>query len=107
MPSWEQHLYFILDGGQHPIYKSHKYTAWYIIPDMGAIYLTNMDEIGISLLPMYHGLGIADKAIKELIRLHPRKRYLANISPRNTRSIKFFDKHGFKHVQNTYELRAE
>jgi len=35
---------------------------------------------------------------------HPRSRYLANVSPKNTKSQKFFENQGFNLVQFTYEL---
>ncbi len=50
------------------------------------------------------GKGIGDKALLLLMKLNPRNRYLANINPRNTKSIKFFKKNGFKILQYTYEL---
>ena len=33
-----------------------------------------------------------------------KKRYLANVSPKNKKSIAFFKKHKFRLIQYTYEL---
>jgi len=108
MPTWEEHLEFIRSGGDHPVFKNHWYEAWYIIQnEVGMIFLTCLNEIGIFLMPEYQGRGIAWKAIESLMALHPKPCYLANIAPTNHKSIKFFQKHGFKNIQNTYKLEAE
>ena len=36
--------------------------------------------------------------------MNPRKRYLANVNPKNKTSQKFFKKNGFKLIQYTLEL---
>ena len=82
MPSIKQHEKFI---------QSKPYSKWYIIQnsnnDVGSIYLSKSNEIGIFL-----------------IEKNPKIRYLANVNPKNKKSIKFFKKNGFKLIQHTYEL---
>jgi len=106
MPSWEEHKDFMA---------SQPYDAWYLIKVenalppvvgdyVGAIYLTAVSEIGVGIFRSQRGHGYAREAIIELMRLHPRKRYLANINPKNETSIRFFSRLGFHHIQNTYEL---
>ncbi len=100
MPTWMNHCDFVLN---------HPYDAWYVIErdedKVGTIYLTDQNEIGIQILPRFYGNGFGTVAITELIKLQPRPRYLANISPANEGSTRFFAGLGFKHIQNTYEYR--
>ena len=100
MPTFRQHVNFI---------KSKPYSRWYIVKDndqdVGSVYLTHMNEIGIFLKKELHGKNIGEKALKLLMESNPRERYLANVSPKNKKSIKFFKKNGFQLVQYTYELR--
>ena len=111
MPKWKQHLAFI---------KRRQNGDWYLIqigtvqrglnaPRMpiyaGWIYINRASEIGIILLPVCRDAGVGTWAIKEIMRLHPRPRYLANINPKNKRSIKFFERLGFKLCQITLEKR--
>ena len=106
MPGWNEHCEFI---------DSKPYEAWYLIyediqvPDfgvehmpIGATYLTKNREIGIGILKADRRMGHAEWAIKELMRRHPGK-FLANIAPRNEKSILLFEKLGFRLIQNTYE----
>ena len=99
MPTYDEHREFV---------RSKPYDAWYLIKTngeyIGAIYLTNASEIGISLFREHQGKGFGARAVRMLMRKYPsRKRYLANINPRNELSIRFFQKLGFTHIQNTYE----
>jgi len=99
MPTYENHVKFVM---------SKPYSKWYIIncknQKLGSIYLSKQDEIGIFMKKEKQGKGIGDKALLLLMKLNPRNRYLANINPRNTKSIKFFKKNGFNILQYTYEL---
>jgi len=99
MPTWRAHLAFI---------RSKPYSAWYLVKAgrefVGAIYLSKTNEIGIFVLREHQGKGLGKKAIQALMKRHPRKRFLANINPRNTNSIGMFEGMGFRHIQNTYEL---
>ena len=98
MPSFAQHKKFIA---------SKPYKAWYFIMNVGevigSLYLSKNDEIGLFLFKRFQGKGLARPVLKELIKKHPKvKRFLANINPKNHRSILFFEKEGFRHIQNTY-----
>lgn len=99
LPTYPQHVHFFL---------SKPYKAWYIIKwknkKAGSIYLSKQDEIGIFLRKKFRNLGLGNKALKILIKKHPRPRYLANISPKNLKSINFFKKNGFNLIQYTYEM---
>ena len=99
MPTYSQHKKFV---------SSKPYPHWHIIlvgkKKVGTAYLSKMNEAGIFLERGSIGAGIGTKALKLLMIRHPRSRYLANISPKNKNSIKFFVKYGFKLIQHTYEL---
>jgi len=99
MPSIKQHEKFIL---------SKPYSKWYIIQnfeeDLGSIYLTKDNEIGIFLIKKMHSKGIGFNALQLLMEKNPRSRYLANVNPQNKKSIQFFKNNGFKLIQHTYEL---
>ena len=99
MPSFKQHESFI---------QSKPYSKWYIIQssndDIGSIYLSKNNEIGIFLIKKNQSEGIGFNALKLLMEKNPKIRYLANINPKNKKSIKFFKKNGFKLIQHTYEL---
>ena len=102
MPSYDEHIKFI---------KSKPYTRWYIIlkskERVGSIYLSKNDEIGIFLSKEYQKKNIGNTALVELIRKNPRKRYLANVNPKNKKSSTFFKKNNFKLIQYTYEMVLE
>lgn len=103
MPSFEQHGRFV---------RSKPYEHWYLIrssaefryDDLGSIYLTRQDEIGLHLFTRHRGCGYGTMAMLELMKLCPRHRYLANINPMNGISKDFFAKHGFAPIQVTMEL---
>jgi RimJ/RimL family protein N-acetyltransferase len=99
IPSYDEHVKFI---------KSKPYTKWYIILKsrvrVGSIYLSKNDEIGIFLLKKYQGKNIGNSALHELIRKNPRKRFLANVNPKNKKSSIFFKNNNFKLIQHTYEM---
>ena len=102
MPTYKKHEKFI---------QSKPYTSWYVIifekSRIGSIYLSKQDEIGISLQSNFHNTGLGQLALEKLIKMNPRNRYLANINPKNLKSIKFFQKNNFKLIQHTYELISE
>ncbi len=99
MPTFQEHLKFFL---------SQPYTKWYIIllnkEKMGSIYLSKQDEIGIVLKNKIKNEEIRTTSLKLLMNANPRKRYLANINPRNLKSELFFKKNKFKLIQHTYEI---
>ena len=99
MPSYKKHIEFVM---------SKPYSKWYMIyyknQRSGSIYLTNQNEVGIFVKKEMQGRKIGKKALQLLMKHNPRTRYLANVSPKNTKSVRFFKKNGFKLIQHTYEL---
>ena len=100
LPTWEEHIEYI---------KNNTYQSWDIIwvdnVRIGDIYLTDRDEIGIFLDKKSQSNGYGSIAINEFMKKNGKKRYLANINPTNYKSIQFFGKHGFIHIQNTYHKK--
>jgi len=98
MPTYNQHTKFI---------KSKPYSKWYIIlkskQKIGSIYLSKNDEIGIFLSKKFQGKNVGNFALNELMKKNSRKRFLANVSPKNKKSMGFFKKNGFKLIQYTFE----
>lgn len=99
MPTYTEHVKFV---------KSKPYSKWNIIKygtqRVGSIYLSKNDEIGIFLKKQFHGKNIGQSSLELFIKMNPRKRYMANVNPKNTKSKKFFKKNGFRLIQYTYEL---
>jgi RimJ/RimL family protein N-acetyltransferase len=106
MPTREEHKGFV----DRLHYLGHcPYKAWYFIQKpafkevVGTVYLTNEREIGVTIFKRYHRRGYGKSAVELLMAKHPGE-FRANINPGNHRSIEFFRKLGFKHIQNTYRL---
>ena len=99
MPTYAEHVKFVM---------SRPYSKWYIIihknKKVGTIYLTKQNEIGIFIKNKMQDKLIGQKTLEMLMGKNPRKRYLANVSPKNKKSIRFFTRNGFKLIQYTYEL---
>jgi RimJ/RimL family protein N-acetyltransferase len=102
MPTFNQHVNFVL---------SKPYLKWYIIlqgiDKVGSIYLSKQNEIGIFLKKESHHAGIGTMALKLVMKKNPKKGYLANVNPKNKKSIEFFKKNNFKILQYTYELNCD
>ena len=102
LPDWEEHLQYV---------KKHDYQSWDIIwvenTRIGNIYLTKNDEIGIFIDKKLQFHGYGSKALEEFMKKNGKKRYLANINPTNYKSIQFFGKNGFTHIQNTYHKKID
>ena len=100
MPSYDEHVKFVM---------SKPYTSWYIIEcdkkNVGSIYLSKRDEIGISINNDFEYDQIAKMALKLLMKINPRKRYRVNVSPKNIRLQEFFLKSGFTGFENVYEMK--
>jgi len=100
MPTLDEHKEFVL---------SKPYTNWYIIKKnndkIGAIYLSKNDEIGISILENFEFDEIAKESFKIIMELNPRKRYLANVSPKNKSSQEFLERNGFMGLEYVYEFK--
>ena len=99
MPSYAQHVKFV---------NSHPYAKWYIIEKggegVGSVYLSKQNEIGIFLKKKFQNQAIGNTVLDLIIKRNPRKRYLANINPKNKKSISFFKKNKFRLIQYTFEL---
>lgn len=99
MPTFNEHVKFVT---------SKPYTKWYLIyhnnKKAGSIYLSKQDEIGLFLKKDMQGKNIGSEALILLLKNNSRPRYLANVAPKNDRSIKFFKKNCFKLIQYTYEF---
>lgn len=101
MPTFRQHVGFM---------RSKPYKSWDLIVSaglvVGSIYLSKQNEIGLFIFKKDQARGYGQRALKLLMKKHSNvTRFLANINPGNQRSIHFFERLGFNHVQNTYELR--
>lgn len=102
MPTWRRHLAFL---------RSRPHKAWYLVMNtsgepVGGTYLSKNDEIGIFIFRKYRGRGYGQSALLGLMRRHRGvHRFLANVNPKNKPSIRFFKELGFRHIQNTYEMR--
>ena len=96
---------------QRDYIENHSYQSWDIIwvenNRVGNIYLTQRDEIGIFIDNKFQARGYGSQALKQFMEKNGKKRYLANINPTNYKSIQFFGKHGFIHIQNTYHKKFD
>jgi len=70
---------------------------------IGSIYLSKNDEIGIFLSKKFQGKNVGNFVLNELMKKNPRKRFLANVNPKNKKSISFFKNNNFKLIQYTFE----
>ena len=99
MPTYNQHVSFV---------SSKPYSIWYVIlygaSKAGSIYLTSQNEIGIFIKKSFQNKQIGNIVLHKLIQKNPKKRYLANVSPQNKKSVRFFKNNGFKLIQYTFEL---
>ena len=102
MPTYNEHLKFI---------KSRPYRKWYIVKygglKIGSVYLTSQNEVGIFIKKSFQNKKYGGIILSQLIQENPRRRYLANVNPKNIRSEKFFKSHGFKFIQKTFELTLD
>ena len=68
----------------------------YIIGDnFGFVQLLPNNEIGYYLDPKFQNKGLGTKAVKEIIKKHPRPFYYVTISNKNKSSLKLAKKCGF------------
>ena len=102
MPTYSEHIEFI---------ESKPYHQWYIVffdeERIGSAYLSKNDEIGIFISKKFQGKNIGFHALTELLKKNPRKRFLANVNPKNKKSMAFFKNNGFKLIQYTFEKTNE
>ena len=102
LPAFSEHEQFV---------KSSPYPYWDIIllnnERIGNIYLTDRDELGIFISRDFQNQGIGSIVLQKFMKKVGKKRYLANVNPTNYKSIQFFGKHGFTHIQNTYHKKFD
>ena len=95
MPTLADHTAFV---------RSQPYQCWYLIlleDYVGSIYLSKQREIGVFIFKEHQGNGCATEAVDLLMGKWPGP-FFANVAPTNPASQRFFEKLGFKHIQNTY-----
>lgn len=99
IPTYDEHVDFV---------SSKPYACWFVIEyngkKLGSIYLSKNDEIGIFLKKSFQGKNIGQTALELLIKKTNNSRYLANINPKNKKSLEFFKNNGFTMIQYTFEL---
>ena len=99
MPTYDEHVRFVT---------SKPYLRWHVVyyngKKSGSVYLTKQNEIGIFVTKELQGKGLGSRILELIIEKNGPGRYLANISPRNKKSIEFFKNHGFNLIQYTYEF---
>ena len=111
MPTMGEHLAFVekMDPDNGHLYD--RYMIWDLIEVdgriVGSIYLTQDDEIGISIFKAHQRKGYATAAIKKLMVECMVGPFYANVAPTNTASRAMFEKLGFKVIQQTLMLEAE
>lgn len=79
-------------------YRSNDLKTYIIVRNkerVGFIHITKDGEIGYYLTKKYEGKGIASNAVKDMLKLHPMKRYFATVNINNTRSKNLVMKLGF------------
>ena len=99
IPTYNKHVAFV---------SAKPYSKWYVIlyntNKAGSIYLSSQNEIGIFIKKSFQSKQLENIALRKMIQKNPKKRYLANVSPQNKKSIRFFKNDGFKLIQYTFEL---
>lgn len=99
MPTYAEHVAFL---------KSDPYESWFIVDSdgwaRGSIYLSRASEVGVFVAAEAQGCGIGKEAVRLLMARYPGRRLLANVNPKNLRSIKMFEGLGFTLLQQTYAL---
>jgi RimJ/RimL family protein N-acetyltransferase len=99
VPSFSQHCQFV---------RSKPYKEWFFIvmgkKNIGSIYLSLANEIGIFLFKKFQGKGLEREILKKFIFGRRKLRLLANVSLKNKFYQNLFQSLGFRHIQNSYCL---
>jgi RimJ/RimL family protein N-acetyltransferase len=108
LPTWAEHVAYVA---------KRPYRYWYLVYNQGSpvgtCYLTKLNEIGVFIFNQARGRGFGFKSVAALVQNHtplPETKgkrsgsFIANINPKNSRSIKLFEKLGFTQKQIIYEL---
>jgi RimJ/RimL family protein N-acetyltransferase len=109
-PSYADHTHFV---------STLPYWRWWLLSDgenwLGALSVSHRNEVGIAIFKEFRGQGWArDALIKLVTEIKPQREipgerlgtFVANINPENEKSIRLFERAGFKLVQNTYILEG-
>jgi RimJ/RimL family protein N-acetyltransferase len=115
MPTWEKHLEHIKIHAPHPMgsagWGPYSHKDWCIIVDddtpVGAIYLSNRNELGPGILKARQRRGYGEAACRAMMAKHGPRLYVWNANPQNAASIALAEKLGFKLIQVTYALEAK
>lgn len=96
-------------------FKSAPYHRWLLVKVrrayVGVVLILKNNEIGIILFQKYRSRGYGAQAVAMLLESEspiPKVapgRFRARIHPHNFRSIKLFERLGFQHAYNLYELQ--
>lgn len=101
MPTFKKHEKFV---------RSKPYFKWYIIYEntkkIGSVYLTNQNEIGIHFLKLKDYEHFFLQSLKNIMKKHPRRRFLININPKNKKIKKILEKNSYNLIQFTYEIEC-
>lgn len=112
MPTMAEHEEFMA---------ANPFRYWYLLRAVdlqgpiyvGALEVTELNEIGLAVFKRYQGKGYGRAALKLFLAAHkplpaiPARRsgkWLANIAPGNETGLRFFSKNGFKPIQETWVL---
>ncbi len=75
--------------------------------DQGFVFIEDTNEIGYYISEKFRGYGLAEQAVKKMIKLNPRKYYFAKMKKENKSSIKVVEKLGFTVKGIVYGLDAQ
>jgi hypothetical protein len=113
--NWISHEKLPTPGEHEAFVANHPFRYWYLIEEddsyVGAIEVTDRNELGVSILRKYQRLGLAKAALTLFMASHdplppiPAVRnghWLANIAIPNMVSKFFFKKMGFFPIQETW-----
>jgi len=96
MPTYDEHVSFVM---------SYPYREWWIAEEdsvnIGAVYLTKQNEIGVSVMPGKEEAYIA--MICFIAQRHEDERLLANVAPLNKEVQHAYEMIGWEVIQRTYE----
>lgn len=102
MPTYAEHEAFV---------RRVPYREWCIVYNdrneaIGSFYMTFVrNEVGIAIFKKYRRKGYATAILKRVVETNGEVGILANINPRNNKSIALFEGLGFKLIQQTYEYK--
>ena len=63
------------------------------------------DKLLVHFKKKFQSRGSGSIALQKFLKKTGKNRFLAHINPTNYKSIQFFGKNGFTHIQNTYHKK--